>query len=106
MAIKWGIIIALEAGLSGFSVASDCASIVNALNKKIIVFCDCGVILGEILNFFCYNSFEGLAFTPRCVNRVAYNLARFVAISSVSQVWKGEIPFCASSAVLADKPIF
>ena len=49
--IKWSIITALEACLFGFSIASDCTSIVNVLNNKIISLCKCGIILDEILNF-------------------------------------------------------
>src|SRR5690606_12378543 len=47
LAIKWGIITALETGLSGFSISSNCASIVNALNDMIKCFCESENILDE-----------------------------------------------------------
>ena len=89
----------------GFSIASDCASIVSALNNKNISSCDCGIIFDEILNLFCCNSFEGLVYTVRCVNRATHNIARQASMSNVSQVWKGKIPIYASSVVLAEKSL-
>ena len=84
LVIKWGIINTLETILSGFSITSDCASIVNTLNNKIRGFCECGIILEEILILFDCNSFEGLCFMSRCTNRAVHNIARFVALSNGS----------------------
>ncbi|KAL5550019.1 hypothetical protein UlMin_000195 [Ulmus minor] len=85
MAIKWGIITALEAGLVGFSVASDCVSIVNALNNMTRNFSECGIILDEILNLFSCSYFSGLFFMPRCANRATHNIARLAVLSNGSQ---------------------
>ncbi|KAL5546786.1 hypothetical protein UlMin_006473 [Ulmus minor] len=103
LAIKWGIITALETGLTGFTVASDCVSIVTALNNGNRNYGECGVILDEILNLFSFPSFEGLLFMPRGANRAAHNIARFAALSNKSHTWLGEILICASSVVLTEK---
>ncbi|KAL5572754.1 hypothetical protein UlMin_022351 [Ulmus minor] len=103
LAIKWGIITALETGLTGFTVASDCVSVVNALNNRNRNYGECGVILDEILNLFSFSSFEGLLFMPRGANRAAHNIARFAALSNGSHTWLGEILICASSVVLTEK---
>ncbi|KAL5554513.1 hypothetical protein UlMin_041914 [Ulmus minor] len=103
LAIKWGIITALEAGLTGFTVASDCVSIVNTLNNGNRNYGECGIILDEILNLFSFPSFEGLLFMPRGANKAAHNIARFAALSNGSHTWLGEIPICASSIVLTEK---
>ncbi|KAL5562410.1 hypothetical protein UlMin_032157 [Ulmus minor] len=84
LAIKWGIITALETGLTGFTVASDCASIVNALNNGNRNYGECGVILDEILNLFSFSSFECLLFMPRGANRATHNITRFAALSNGS----------------------
>ena len=44
LAIKWGIILAFETCLSGFSGASNYVNIVNALNVIVKNLSDCGVI--------------------------------------------------------------
>ncbi|KAL5560150.1 hypothetical protein UlMin_036361 [Ulmus minor] len=93
----------LGAGLTGFTVASHCVSIVNALNNGNKNYGECGIILDEILNLFSSSSFEGLLFTPRCANRAAYNIARFAVLSNGFQNWLGEILICASSVVLTEK---
>ena len=103
LAIKWGIITALETGLTGFTVVSDCVSIVNALNNGNRNYGECGVILDEILNLFSFSSFEGLLFMPRGANKAAYNIARFAALSNGSHTWLGDISICASSVVLTEK---
>ncbi|KAL5555861.1 hypothetical protein UlMin_038097 [Ulmus minor] len=103
LAIKWGIITALEAGFTGFTVASDCVSIVNALNNRNKNYGECGIILDEILNLFSSSSFEGLLFTPIGANRAAHNIARFAVLSNGSHTWLGEILICASSVVLTEK---
>ena len=77
-------ITALETWLLDFSIAFDCASIINTLNNKIRDLCECGIILNEILNLLGCNSFEGLCFMPKCTNRAAHNIARFVALSNGS----------------------
>ena len=86
-----------------FTVASDCASVVNALNNGNRNYGACGVILDEILNLFSFSSFECLLFMPRGANRAAHNIARFAALSNGSHTWLGEIPICASSVVLTEK---
>ncbi|KAL5567856.1 hypothetical protein UlMin_024431 [Ulmus minor] len=103
LAIKWGIITALEAGLTGFTVASDCVSIINALNNGNRNYDECGIILDKILNLFSSSSFEGLLFVPRGANRAAHNIVRFVVLSNGSHTWWGEIFICASSGVLTEK---
>ncbi|KAL5559292.1 hypothetical protein UlMin_035503 [Ulmus minor] len=103
LAIKWGIITALEADLTGFTIASDCVSIVTALNNENMNYGECGVILDEILNLFSFPSFEGLLFMPRGANRAAHNIARFAVLSNKFHTWLREIPTCASSVVLTEK---
>ena len=80
LAIKWGIITALEIGLLGFSIVSNSASIVNSLNNKIRGFCECGIILDEILNLLGCNSFEGLCFMPRGTNDAQTIICNVISI--------------------------
>ncbi|KAL5581877.1 hypothetical protein UlMin_014319 [Ulmus minor] len=102
--IKWGFFSALEAGLSGFSIASDCLTVVNALKSKDRALCEFGITLDEIFYLANCSNFEGFVFVPRYANKVAHCLARFVVLSNSSQVWKREIPSCGWSTMFADKP--
>ncbi|KAL5564069.1 hypothetical protein UlMin_033816 [Ulmus minor] len=73
-----------EAGLTGFTVAFDCISIVNALNNGNMNYGEYGITLDEILNLFSSSSFEGLLFMPRGANRATHNIARFAILSNES----------------------
>ena len=105
LAIKWGFFSALEAGLSRFSNALDCLTIVNALKSKDKAFCEFGVLLDEIFSLTNCSNFESFVFVPRCANKDKHCLARFVVLSNSSQVWKGEILIFAWSVVCVDMPL-
>ena len=81
--------------MSGFSIASNCYNVVNALKRKDRNLCEFGVILDEILDLAKCSNFEGFVYAPKCANKDAHCLVRFTVLSNSSQVWKGEIPSCA-----------
>ncbi|KAL5772887.1 hypothetical protein ACOSP7_012496 [Xanthoceras sorbifolium] len=99
LAIRRGLLLAIETGSSRVCIESDAAFVVNLIVNRNF-FSRIGVIIADILLLF--NSLEvvSVAFVARKANHVAYRLAKFGLSFIDDFVWLEDCPLCVENMVL------
>lgn len=102
VAVRYGVLFALEIGFPDVVIESDSANTIRALQKKEVSFSPSGSILEDILQLL--NLFRSCSFTHvrRVGNTAAHYLAKFAATVETELVWVEECPSWLENIVLND----
>lgn len=102
-AIRWGIKVAFEVGISKVLIKSNSLNVVRALQQKHISWNSTGTILRDCL--YLVNLFESFSFCwVRCnCNKVVHHMAKVVIESSEERVWVESFSESIQSMVVLDK---
>ncbi|KAL5581936.1 hypothetical protein UlMin_014378 [Ulmus minor] len=105
LAIKFGMITAIEEDVVIFSITSNSSLVVAAINSKKRILNDFGVIVDEIRDLAASYCTDGFEFTPRSANNPADCLAKWPMSNSMSFFWKDDFPSSVCLAIEANKPL-
>ncbi|KAL5818672.1 hypothetical protein ACOSQ4_022514 [Xanthoceras sorbifolium] len=100
--LRFGLILAKEAGLWPLQVESGCQSVVNNILAKCIPHSEIGLVFEDILALLDGCLVESLSFVSRFANKGAHFLAQLGYTIFGFSIWLEEIPLSISSIILGD----
>ncbi|EEF36285.1 conserved hypothetical protein [Ricinus communis] len=102
-AIRQGLILALECGLYGFSVETDCLGAIASINGIASLMDESGVLVQDIQHLSYMAHVSSLRFLPRNSNMVAHFIACFALHAGVELVWlEDEVPLWLHDLLIRD----
>ncbi|KAL5810001.1 hypothetical protein ACOSQ4_026569 [Xanthoceras sorbifolium] len=102
LAIRRGMQLALETGLSPLLLESDCLGAINAVKARSVLCSDMGLVLADICSLSSNLNVVSFSFIPREANKVADSLAKFALGLSSDLFWLESCPPCGELLVHGD----
>ncbi|KAK2642452.1 hypothetical protein Ddye_024215 [Dipteronia dyeriana] len=102
MAVKYGILLALESNLVPFQIETDSLQLVNILCEGRIPSADVGPVIGEILGLLEPLPCWSIRHVPRLGNLVAHSLAKMGLSAASDCSWLNGNPPCVEKFIKAD----
>ncbi|KAL5773127.1 hypothetical protein ACOSQ2_013051 [Xanthoceras sorbifolium] len=100
MAIRRGILLAVELGISPVGFESDASSLISSIIKGDPPLSDVGLIVANIIHLVSSLSISHISFTSRLCNGVAHGLAKSGLSLSEPLVWIEDTPPCVEALIL------
>ncbi|KAL5787645.1 hypothetical protein ACOSP7_004594 [Xanthoceras sorbifolium] len=102
MAIRRGILLVVELGISPVGFESDALSLISSIVKGDPPLSDVGLIIVDIIHLVSSLSISHISFASRLCNDVAHGLAKFGLSFSEPLVWIEDAPPCVEALILSE----